>query len=42
VLLGAITPLMLKTDTNPQGTPIEAFDAIRAGVSGDPPSSTRT
>ena len=26
---------MLKTDTNPQGTPIEAFDAIRAGVSGD-------
>jgi non-heme chloroperoxidase len=34
-LLGAITPLMLKTDTNPQGTPIEAFDAIRAGVSGD-------
>jgi non-heme chloroperoxidase len=35
VLLGAITPLMLKTDTNPNGTPIEAFDAIRAGVSGD-------
>jgi non-heme chloroperoxidase len=35
LLLGAITPLMLKTDTNPQGTPIEAFDAIRAGVSGD-------
>jgi non-heme chloroperoxidase len=35
VLLGAIPPLMLKTDANPQGTPIEAFDAIRAGVSGD-------
>jgi non-heme chloroperoxidase len=35
VLLGAITPLMLKTDANPHGTPIEAFDAIRAGVSGD-------
>jgi non-heme chloroperoxidase len=35
VLLGAITPLMLKTDANPNGTPIEAFDAIRAGVSGD-------
>jgi non-heme chloroperoxidase len=35
VLLGAITPLMLKTDANPSGTPIEAFDAIRAGVSGD-------
>src|SRR5215216_6689386 len=35
VLLGAIPPLMLKTDTNPNGTPIEAFDAIRAGVAGD-------
>ena len=35
LLLGAITPLMLKTPANPLGTPIEAFDAIRAGVSGD-------
>jgi non-heme chloroperoxidase len=35
LLLGAITPLMLKTDANPQGTPIEAFDAIRQGVAGD-------
>jgi non-heme chloroperoxidase len=35
VLLGAIPPLMLKTDANPLGTPIEAFDAIRAGVLGD-------
>ena len=35
VLLGAITPLMLKTPANPNGTPIEAFDGIRAGVSGD-------
>ena len=35
VLLGAVPPLMLKTDTNPQGTPIEAFDAIRAGVASD-------
>jgi len=35
VLLGAITPLMLKTPANPNGTPIEAFDAIRAGVTGD-------
>jgi non-heme chloroperoxidase len=35
VLLGAIPPLMLRTDANPLGTPIEAFDAIRAGVSGD-------
>ena len=35
VLVGAITPLMLKTDTNPNGTPIEVFDGIRAGVAGD-------
>jgi non-heme chloroperoxidase len=35
LLVGAIPPLMLKTQANPQGTPIEAFDAIRAGVSGD-------
>ncbi|HEX7268074.1 MAG TPA: alpha/beta hydrolase [Streptosporangiaceae bacterium] len=35
VALGAITPLMLKTPANPDGTPIGAFDGIRAGVSGD-------
>jgi non-heme chloroperoxidase len=35
VLVGAITPLMLKTPNNPDGTPIEAFDGIRAGVAGD-------
>lgn len=35
VLLGAVPPLMLKTDANPQGLPIEAFDAIRSGVSAD-------
>jgi non-heme chloroperoxidase len=35
VLLGAVPPLMLKTDANPNGTPIEAFDEIRAGVNGD-------
>jgi non-heme chloroperoxidase len=35
VLLGAVPPLMLKTDANPQGTPIEAFDAIREGVAND-------
>jgi len=32
VLIGAIPPLMLKTDKNPAGTPLEAFDHIRAGV----------
>jgi len=35
VLIGAIPPLMLKTPANPGGTPIEAFDQIRAGVVSD-------
>ena len=35
VLLGAIPPLMLRTDANPGGLPMEAFDAIRAGVTAD-------
>jgi non-heme chloroperoxidase len=35
VLIGAIPPLMLKTDANPGGLPIEAFDAIRKGVLSD-------
>ena len=35
VLVGAIPPLMLKTDANPLGLPIEAFDAIRNGVAAD-------
>jgi non-heme chloroperoxidase len=35
LLLGAIPPLMLKTEANPGGLPIEAFDAIRAGVTAD-------
>jgi non-heme chloroperoxidase len=35
VLLGAVPPLMLKTEANPEGLPIEAFDEIRAGVAGD-------
>jgi non-heme chloroperoxidase len=35
VLIGAVTPLMLKTPANPGGLPMEAFDAIRAGVTGD-------
>ncbi len=32
VLVDAITPQMMKTGTNPAGTPIEAFEEIRAGV----------
>ena len=35
VLIGSVTPLMLKTDANPGGLPIEAFDKIRAGVLAD-------
>ena len=35
VLLSAIPPLMLKTDANPEGLPLSAFDAIREGVLGD-------
>jgi len=35
VLIGAVTPLMLKTAANPKGTPIEAFDQIRAAVLAD-------
>jgi non-heme chloroperoxidase len=35
VLVGAIPPLMLKTEANPGGLPIEVFDELRAGVSAD-------
>lgn len=35
VLIGAVPPLMLKTPANPGGTPIEAFDQIRAAVLAD-------
>lgn len=35
VLMGSVTPLMLKTDANLGGLPIKAFDDIRAGVSAD-------
>jgi non-heme chloroperoxidase len=35
VLVGAVTPLMLKTDANPCGLPIETFNGIRAGVAAD-------
>ena len=32
VLIGAITPLMLRTPANPGGLPLKVFDDIRAGV----------
>jgi non-heme chloroperoxidase len=35
VLLGAIPPLMLKTEANPGGLPIEVFDGLRAGLIAD-------
>jgi non-heme chloroperoxidase len=35
VLIGAVPPLMLKTEANPGGLPIDAFDGIRAGVLAD-------
>lgn len=35
VLIGAVTPLMLKTPANPAGLPIEAFDQIRTAVQAD-------
>jgi non-heme chloroperoxidase len=35
VLISAIPPLMLKTEKNPGGLPIEAFDQLRAGVLAD-------
>ena len=35
VLISAVPPLMLKTEKNPGGLPIEVFDGIRAGVLAD-------
>lgn len=35
VLIGAIPPLMLKTQSNPGGLPIDVFDQIRKGVLAD-------
>ena len=35
VLIGAVPPLLLKTEANPNGLPIEAIDQIRASVQAD-------
>jgi non-heme chloroperoxidase len=35
VLIAAVRPLMLKTAANPEGTPLSAFDGIRAGLQAD-------
>ena len=35
VLMSAVPPIMLKTEANPGGLPIDAFDGIRKGVAAD-------
>ncbi len=35
VLIAAVPPLMVKTDTNPEGLPIEVFDDMRSGLTKD-------
>ena len=35
VLIAAVPPLMLKTEGNPDGLPMEVFDGIRAGLMKD-------
>jgi non-heme chloroperoxidase len=35
VLIGAVPPIMVKSATNPGGTPIEVFDGLRASVHAD-------
>lgn len=35
VLVGAVPPIMIKTDFNPEGLPLKAFDEIREGVKKD-------
>jgi non-heme chloroperoxidase len=41
VLISAVPPLMVKTPANPGGTPIEAFDKLRAAVVADRPQFWR-
>jgi len=35
VLVGAVPPIMLKSDSNPNGLPLSVFDGIREGVAKD-------
>lgn len=35
VLVAAIPPLMLRTDANPEGTPLSVFDGFRAALAGN-------
>jgi non-heme chloroperoxidase len=40
-LIGSVTPLLVKTPENPDGVPIEAFDALRAAIVRDRPQFYR-
>jgi non-heme chloroperoxidase len=42
VLIGAVPPIMLKTDANPGGLPLEVFDGFRTALAPTAPSSTTT
>ncbi|TSD95765.1 alpha/beta hydrolase [Gordonia rubripertincta] len=35
VLIGAVPPIMVQTEVNPGGLPVEVFDGFRDGVAGD-------
>src|SRR5215813_10305492 len=35
ILIGAIPPLLIKTDASPGGVPIEVFDQLRAAMAAD-------
>jgi non-heme chloroperoxidase len=41
ILIGAVPPIMLKTDKNPGGLPLSVFDGIRAGVANNRPQFFR-
>jgi non-heme chloroperoxidase len=38
VLIGAVPPIMLKTDNNPEGLPIDVFDGLRTSLVADRPA----
>jgi non-heme chloroperoxidase len=35
VFIGAVPPIMIKSDKNPGGLPLSVFDGLRAGIAGD-------
>ncbi|THG32857.1 alpha/beta fold hydrolase [Naasia lichenicola] len=35
VLIGAVPPIMVVSESNPEGSPMSVFDGLRAGVAGD-------